>query len=159
MDFNTIYETIKPYLGTGAIASAIITVLALAVKVFGLVKEARKTFASTENEMLNAFKKAIPNELYVSIESLTKTELNKILERVKEVVDEQFLSQIKANTELTQAIANALITMKTIPDSAKKTIAELLEIKEVKTTESLKVELLAGETETKVVKKEEVLID
>lgn len=159
MDFNTIYETIKPYLGTGAIASAIITVLALAVKVLGVIKDIKKTYANTENEALNAFKKAIPNELYVSIEKLAKDELNKILDKVKEVVDEQFLTQIKANTELTQAIANALITMKTIPDSAKKKIAELLEIKEVKTTESLKVELLTGETETKVLKKEEVLID
>ena len=159
MDFNTIYEVIKPYLGTGAIASGILAIFVFALKVLGVVKEIKTTFTSTENEAINAFKKAIPKELYLSIETITKTELAKIIEGIKQVVDQKFLSQIKANTELTQAIASALITMKAIPDSSKKEIAKLLEIKDVETTESLIVELLPIE-ETKPVKvSDKILID
>ena len=159
MDFNTIYEVIKPYLGTGAIASGILAIFVFALKVLGVVKEIKTTFTSTENEAVNAFKKAIPKELYLSIETITKTELAKIIEHIKQIVDQKFLSQIKANTELTQAIASALITMKAIPDSSKKEIAKLLEIKDVETTESLIVELLPIE-ETKPVKvSDKILID
>lgn len=159
MDFNTIYEVIKPYLGTGAIASGVVAILFFALKVLGVVKEIKTTFTSTENEALNAFKKAIPKELYLSVETITKTELAKITEGIKQVVDQKFLSQIKANTELTQAIASALITMKAIPDSSKKEIAKLLELKEVETTESLKVELLPVEEKTVELSTEKVLID
>lgn len=158
MDWNTIYEVIKPYLGTGAIASGVITILFFAFKVLNVIKEMKGAFSSTENEMLKAFKNAMPKELYVSLETLTKTELAKIVQQIKQMVDERFTSQIKANTELTQAIASALITMKAIPDSSKKEIAKLLEIKEVNTTESLKVELIQVEDKKNTVN-EKVLID
>ena len=48
--------------------------------------------------------------------------------------------------------------MKAIPDSSKKEIAKLLEIKEVNTTESLKVELIQVEDKKNTVN-EKVLID
>ena len=37
----------------------------------------------SQSEMLKAFKKAIPENLYISIESLAKTELNKITQEIK----------------------------------------------------------------------------
>ena len=159
MDFNAIYEVVKPYLGTGAIASGIITVIALAIKVIGVIKELRTSFSDTESEAIKAFKKAIPESLYVSVESLTKAELAKIKDEIAKLVDEKFLKQIKANTELTESIAAALLTMKAIPDSAKEKIAELLELKEPKTTESLKVELLPTEPENAPVADEKIYID
>lgn len=142
MDFNSIYEAVKPYLGTGAIAGAIVTILALATKVLGFIKEAKGVFQSTQNEAVNAFKKALPKELYISVETLVKGELEKITTKIVSAVDDKILAQIKANTELMQAIASALVSMRTIPDSSKLEIAKLLELKEVKTTESLKVELI-----------------
>jgi Na+-driven multidrug efflux pump len=63
-------------------------------------------------------------------------------------------------TVISQAIASALITMKAIPDSCKKDIAKLLEIKEVETTESLKVELLPIEEKNQESEQtERILID
>ena len=159
MDFNTIYEAVKPYLGTGAIAGAIVTILGLVVKVLGFIKESKSLFESTQNEAINAFKKALPKELYISIETLAKTELNKITESIVSIVNDKVLGQIKANTELVQAIASALVTMRNIPDSAKVKIAELLEIKEVETTESLKVELLTIDEKTEKKEDKTLLID
>lgn len=159
MDFNTIYEAVKPYLGTGAIAGAIVTILGLVVKVLGFIKESKSLFESTQNEAINAFKKALPKELYISIETLAKTELNKITESIVSIVNDKVLGQIKANTELTQAIASALVTMRNIPDSAKVKIAELLEIKEVETTESLKVELLSIDEKAEKKEDKTLLID
>lgn len=141
MDFNTIYEAIKPYIGTGAFASAFITIISLAIKFASVIKDIRNKYKDTENEALKAFKQAIPNELYVKVESLAKTEFAKIVAEINAIVDEKFLAQIKENTELMQAIAQALCSMKTIPDSHKKQIGKLLEIKP-ETTESLKVDLL-----------------
>lgn len=159
MDFNAIYEAAKPYLGTGAIASAIVTIIAFAIKVIGVIKELRTSLASTESEAIKAFKKAIPESLYVSVESLTKAELAKIKDEIAKIVDEKFLKQIKENTELTQAIAAAILSMKAIPDSAKEKITEILELKEPKTTESLKLELLPTEPENATVADEKIYID
>ena len=147
MDFNSIYEAIVPYLGTGAIAGAIITILGLAIKVLGFIKEAKGLFENTQNEAINAFKKALPKELYISVETLVKGELEKITTQIVGAVNDNWLKQIKDNTQLVQAIASALVTMRNIPDSSKLKIAELLDIKEVETTESLKVDLIPVEEE------------
>ena len=142
MDFNSIYETIAPYLSTGAIASAIIAIIGIVIKFARVMKDIKGSFSSTESEALKAFKKAIPESLYINLETITKTELAKIKEEFSAFIDEKFLAQIKANTELTQAIAAALCSMRSIPDSQKEIIKGLLELEEPKTTESLKVELI-----------------
>lgn len=161
MDFNAIYESIAPYVGTSTIASGIIAIISLAFYTVKKIKEIKETFSSTESEMLKAFKKAIPETLYVSIESLAKAELSKITEEIKQVVDKEFLSQIKANTDLVNAMAKALISMKSVPDSVKKEIADIILTDKPATTESLKVQLLPEEktVEVKENKKEEILID
>lgn len=143
MDFNTIYESVKAYIGAGGFATALITIFTVAFKLLSVAKEIKKSFTSTESEALKAFKNAIPKELYVSIESLAKSELNKIVTVIAEIVKSEVLEPIKKNTEITQAVAKALTSMKAIPDSQKEQIIKLLELEdEIKTTESLKVELL-----------------
>ena len=159
MDFNAVYSQIMPYIGTGTIATIIIAVLAIIIKAKGALNDIRSAFKTTENEALKAFKNALPKELSISLEALAKTELAKITESINQVVNNKFLSQIKANTELMQAVASALITMKAIPDSAKKDIAKLLELKEVNTTESLKIELLPVQETANNYVTEKVLID
>ena len=159
MDFNAIYQSIAPYFGTGAMATAIITIITLAFKVLSLCKDARTTFSNTHAESIEAFKKAIPSSLYLSLESLTKSELSKIITQIKDAIDERFLSQIKSNTEITQAIAQALISMKAIPDSAKLKISELLELPEVDTTEGLKIDLIPVEENGVVHYNKQILID
>ena len=142
IDFNTIYETLAPYFGTGAIATFITVALALAHKVFKICKEAKNTFTSTQAQTIDAFKKAIPKELYVSVETLTKSELSKLKTEIMGAINENWLKQISSNTELTKAIAVALMSIKSIPDSSKEAIANLINISQPETTESLKVDLI-----------------
>lgn len=59
-----------------------------------------------------------------------------------EAVNTNWLDQITKNSELMQAIATALASMKSLPDSEKEKIAELLNIENIETTKSLKVELV-----------------
>lgn len=150
MDWNTIYEAIAPYLGTTTIATGLITIFAVIIRFISFMKQAKQALSSTESEAIKAFKKAIPESLYLQVETLTKKELAAIVEQIKALVDEKFLAQIKANTELTQAIAKALLSQKAIPDSAKKELAELLEIQPKNTVDTMKVELLPIATEKEV---------
>lgn len=149
MDWNTIYEAVSPYLGTIMIAAEIIAVLTLIFKFVSFIKQAKAALLSTEREAIKVVKKAIPESLYLKVESLTKKELGEITEHFKELIDEKFLAQIKANTELTQAVAKALMSLKAMPDSTKAEIGKLLDIKPTDTKEAMKVELLPVEEETK----------
>lgn len=162
MDFNELYAIISPYLGTTGIATLIIGLFTIAVKVSGLIKAAKKAFSSTHNEAVEAFKKAIPPEIYIKLETIAKTELAKIKTEFTEAVEEKFITQIKANTELCRMIGYALLSMKAIPDSVKEQMSAMLDIEQPDTTESLKVELLPnGPEEVKEEKKNssEVYID
>lgn len=145
MDFNSIVETISPYLNLGTIATAIVSILVFIFKIKKEVKALKGNYLSFDNELLKAFKKAIPESVYVNIETLAKSELAKITENINKVINEKVLNQIKTNTELVKEIAKALCTMKAIPDTTKKEIANLLEIQDVETTAGLKVDLIPTE--------------
>lgn len=170
MDFNTIYEVVAPYLGTTGIAGVIVAIITVLVKARGIIKKAQKeingfisdmrtSWNETENEALKAFKQALPKDLFVSIESLAKTELTAIKDEIWNAVNEKWIGQITKNTALVEAIATALIGNKTIPDSDKKYIADLIN-KEAQTTSALKVELLPVVEESQKEQKEtKILID
>lgn len=170
MDFNTIYEQVAPYLGTTGIAGIIITLIVVFIKCRGVMNKAEKAinnfikniqakWDNTENEALKAFKSALPKDLFINIESIAKSELSAIKDDIWNAIDEKWLGQITKNTELTQAIATALLDNKTIPDSDKEAIADLLKIKEPNTTKSLKVELVEIENEKENKTQTNVLID
>lgn len=142
MDWDTIYEAIAPYLGTTTIATGLIAVFAAIIKFVSFMKQAKAALSNTESEAVKAFKKAIPETMYLQIEALTKQELGAITEHFKQMIDEKFLSQIKANTELTQAVAKALMSLKALPDSTKEEIGKLLNVKPSDTVQAMKVELL-----------------
>ncbi len=160
MDFNTIIEKITPYLNLSTIAFVIVTVLAFYLKIKNAISSISSKYGALSKELKASIKKVIPESVYLNIESLAKSELAKITENINKVINEEVLGQIKANTELVKAIAEALCTMKSLPDSSKKAIAEMLEIKNVETTESLKIELLpVEEKEVKQANDTAILID
>ena len=130
MDFNSIVETISPYLNLGTIATAIVTILAFVFKIKKEVKSLKGNYLSFDTELLKAIKKAIPESVYINIETLVKSELSKIVEDINNAINENILNPIKNHTELVKEIAKALCTMKAIPDTTKKEIANLLEIQE-----------------------------
>ena len=156
IDFNTIYNMATPYLGTSAIALLFIFLIYAFVKYKGVVKTLKKEvsdfiakikedFENTENEALKAFKAALPNDLSINIESLTKREIAGIKEYFITAINDNWLKQMSTNSDLTRAMANALLSIKSIPDSSKEEISAILKLKDVETTDKLKVELLPVE--------------
>lgn len=144
MDFTTIYNTIAPYIGTGSIAVGLLTLIGFFFKGINTFKEMRKTFTDTNAEAINRLKASLPETLTVSLETITKQELSKIIEQVRETVKNEFIEPIKANDELIKAMAEALAVSKLTTDEYKEKIKNLLDLPEVETTNSLKVEISTG---------------
>ena len=141
MDFNSIYQAVAPYLGTGMIGTALVGLIGIFCKGIKAVKEMKSTFKDTNAEAIDRFRKALPSELTVSLETITKQEFSKIRAEIAADIKEQFIEPIKANTELCRAMAEALAVSKLTPDAYKEKIKEMLDLPEVETTNSLKVEL------------------
>jgi hypothetical protein len=160
MDFSAIIDKITPYLNLSTIAIVIVTALAFFLKIKSVISSLNNKYGNIGKQLSESVRKVIPESVYLNIESLAKTELTKITENINKVINEEVLGQIKANTELVKAIAEALCSMKSLPDSSKKAIAEMLEIKNVETTASLKIELLpVEEKEEKQAGESAILID
>lgn len=141
MDFNSIYQAVAPYLGTGVIGTALVGLIGIFCKGIKAFKEMKSTFKDTNAEAIDRFRKALPSELTVSLETITKQEFSKIRAEIAADIKEQFIEPIKANTELCRAMAEALAVSKLTPDAYKEKIKEMLDLPEVETTNSLKVEL------------------
>lgn len=148
MDFNSIYQAVAPYLGTGVIGTALVGLISIFCKGIKAFKEMKSTFKDTNAEAIERFRKALPSELTVSLETITKQEFSKIRAEIAADIKEQFIEPIKANTELCRAMAEALAVSKLTPDAYKEKIKEMLDLPEVETTNSLKVELNTEEKET-----------
>ena len=141
MDFNSIYQAVAPYLGTGVIGTALVGLISIFCKGIKAFKEMKSTFKDTNAEAIDRFRKALPSELTVSLETITKQEFSKIRAEIAADIKEQFIEPIKSNTELCRAMAEALAVSKLTPDAYKEKIKEMLDLPEVETTNSLKVEL------------------
>lgn len=148
MDFNSIYQAVAPYLGTGVIGTALVGLIGIFCKGIKAFKEMKSTFKDTNAEAIDRFRKALPSELTVSLETITKQEFSKIRAEIAADIKEQFIEPIKANTDLCRAMAEALAVSKLTPDAYKEKIKEMLDLPEVETTNSLKVELNTEEKET-----------
>ena len=145
MDFNAVYEIVAPYLGSTGIATAIVSVLVLVLKASTSIKNFTNAFKSTNKLIEDSVKKVIPQHLYVKIQGVAKEEFAKMKVELLESVNEKWVKQINANTELMQAMALALCSMKAIPDSQKEIIANLIDVKPERTDE-LVIELLPEES-------------
>lgn len=148
MDFNSIYQAVAPYLGTGVISTALVGLIGIFCKGIKAFKEMKSTFKDTNAEAIDRFRKALPSELTVSLETITKQEFSKIRAEIAADIKEQFIDPIKANTDLCRAMAEALAVSKLTPDAYKEKIKEMLDLPEVETTNSLKVELNTEEKGT-----------
>ena len=148
MDFNSIYQAVAPYLGTGVIGTALVGLIGIFCKGIKAFKEMKSTFKDTNAEAIDRFRKALPSELTVSLETITTQEFSKIRAEIAADIKEQFIEPIKANTELCRAMAEALAVSKLTPDAYKEKIKEMLDLPDVETTNSLKVELNTEEKET-----------
>ena len=153
MDFNALYEVLAPYLGATGIGTLIVGALTIFFKCWGAIKTFIGSFKDTSKMIEDGIKKVIPNQMYVKIETVAKNEFAKMKAELLQTVDEKWVKQIKVNTELMQAMALAMCSMKAIPDSQKELLAKFLEIKP-ETIETLVIDLLPEEANSTSVKEE-----
>ena len=132
MDFNAIYETIKPYLNIGTLATVIGVVIGIVVKIRSMVNDIK-----TNSDLTVLFQKALPKDLTVSISKLAKGEIDRLVGEVQGV----FIKGLEQNTLLVKDLAKAIASLKSIPDSLKNEIAKHIEDYTPETTESIKLEM------------------
>lgn len=138
MDFNSIYQAVAPYLGTGVISTALVGLIGIFCKGIKAFKEMKSTFKDTNAEAIERFRKALPSELTVSLEAITKQEFSKIRAEIAADIKEQFIEPIKANTELCRAMAEALAVSKLTPDAYKEKSRKCLTCPKLKRQTALK---------------------
>ena len=145
MDFGAIWAMISPYLNVGTIATCIGVVVGIAVKVRTMVRDIKANADMTE-----IFKKSLPSELVVSVQKLTKNELDALTAEVRSV----FVRAIDQNTALVKELAKAICSLKSIPDSIKQEISGYLSDYQPETTEAIKLEMNADMVAVSTEKKE-----
>jgi hypothetical protein len=152
MDFTQIWASISPYVSAGAIGTVVTATIGVVVKVVGAVKSAKTQLSETKQLAVDLFKTALPKDLTISIKKLAQDELKSLTASVTELINKQVIEPVKANTELQQAIAKALISLRSIPETLRTEISALInEPTAVMTTESIKLEMnteLQAEAET-----------
>jgi len=151
MDFTQIWASISPYVSAGAIGTVVTATIGIVVKVVGAVKSAKTQLSETKSLAIELFKTALPKDLTLSIKKLAQDELTSLTASVTELINKQVIEPVKANTELQQAIAKALISLRSIPETLRTEISALINEPTITTTESIKLELnteLQAEAET-----------
>jgi len=152
MDFTQIWASISPYVSAGAIGTVVTATIGIVVKVVEAVKSAKTQLVETKALAIDLFKTALPKDLTISIEKLAKTQLQSLTTEVTQIINEQIIEPVRANTELTQALAKAIASLRSVPENLRTEIATLVnDTALVTTTESVKLELnteLKAEAET-----------
>lgn len=150
MDFGAIWATVAPYLNVTTIATCIGVVVGIAVKVRTMVKDIK-----ANADMTKLFQKALPSELVVSVQKLTKTELETLTAEIRSV----FVRAIDQNTALVKELAKAMCSLKSVPDSIKHEISGYLSDYQPDTTEAIKLEMNADMVSVSTEKKEKKRIE
>lgn len=157
MDFNVILDVANPYLATGGILGSIGLILGIVAHASKTINNINSVFSNTSKKIEGSVKKVIPQTLYVKVEGVAREEFAKMRAELEKSVDKRCMEEIRKNTELVQAMALAMTSMKAIPDSQKELLAKHLEIKP-ETTEALVIDLISTE-EAETKKPAKILID
>jgi len=161
MDFTQIWASISPYVSAGAIGTVVTATIGIVVKVVAAVKSAKTQLVETKALAIDLFKTALPKDLTISIEKLAKTQLQSLTADVTQIINEQIIEPVRANTKLVQALAKAIASLRSVPESLRTEIATLVnDTALVATTESVKLELNTElKAEAEAVKTKKVYLD
>lgn len=132
MEFNEIWNTVAPYIGSGAFLSAVGVVIGIVVKILHVIRDIKNSA-----DIQNLFKQALPKDLTVSVTALTKNEIDKLTAEIREI----FIAAIKENTVLVSDVAKAVASLRSVPDIYKQEIAKHCEGIQTNTVESIKLEM------------------
>lgn len=135
MDFEQIYNTIQPYLEGGSLAAIVTFIITVLAKLASCIKTVKENSNVTE-----LFKKALPNDLTVSIEKLTRSEIDKLTAEIKADVIKPFTEQ----TVLLQDLCAAICSLRSVPEDMKKKIAEHCDTVSIPMQETIKLSINKG---------------
>ena len=127
MTIDQIFEIISPYVSVGGVVTLVSAVIAIAVKVYGVVKRASASVSQTamlnEDKIVELMKSVLPKDMAVKIMPLVESELTKINEAVREASAEN----VKKTTDKLDAIATAVASMRNLPTEQREKLLALIE--------------------------------
>lgn len=127
MTIDQIFEIISPYVSVGGVVALVSAVIAIAAKVYGVVKRASASVAQTamlnEDKIVELMKSVLPKDMAVKIMPLVESELKKINEAVQEAAAEN----VKKTTAKLDAIATAVASMRNLPTEQREKLLALIE--------------------------------
>lgn len=132
MEFNEIWNTVAPYVGSGSFVAAVGVVIGIVVKILYVIRDIKNSA-----DIQNLFKQALPKDLTVSVTALAKSEIDKLTAEIKG----EFIAAIKENTVLVADVAKAVASLRSVPDTCKENIAKHCEGIQTNTVESIKLEM------------------
>lgn len=132
MEFNEIWNTISPYVGSGSFVAAVGVVIGIVVKILHVIRDIKNSA-----DIQNLFKQALPKDLTVSVTALTKNEIDKLTAEIKG----EFIAAIKENTVLVADVAKAVASLRSVPETYKENISKHCEGIQTNTVESIKLEM------------------
>lgn len=127
MTIDQIFEIISPYVSVGGVVTLVSAVIAIAVKVYGVVKRASASVSQTamlnEGKIVELMKNVLPKDMAVKIMPLVESELTKINEAVREASAEN----VKKTAAKLDAIATAVASMRNLPTEQREKLLALIE--------------------------------
>lgn len=127
MTIDQIFEIISPYVSVGGVVTLVSAVIAIAVKVYGVVKRASASVSQTamlnEDKIVELMKSVLPKDMAVKIMPLVESELTKINESVREASAEN----VKKTAAKLDAIATAVASMRNLPTEQREKLLSLIE--------------------------------
>ena len=132
MEFNEIWNTVAPYVGSGSFVAAVGVVIGIVVKILHVIRDIKNSA-----DIQNLFKQALPKDLTVSVTALAKSEIDKLTAEIKG----EFIAAIKENTVLVADVAKAVASLRSVPETCKENIAKHCEGIQTNTVESIKLEM------------------
>ena len=142
MNFEAILEAIKNPAIVGGVLTATGGVIAIIVKVSGAIKAIKKDVGITQKEIVTSFREAMPKEITISVEKLVSGKMDLFTAEIKEVLLNQIVGTLAEQIEIVGALAEAVSSIKSIPQNLREDIASLTGKEKPKNTaETVKLEI------------------
>lgn len=142
MNFTNVWEAISPYINITALITALSGIIAVVCNI-----KRTMTAINKRSDVTQLFSQALPKDLTVSVSKLAQQEIDRFIEQLKP----EFIDVVARNTELTECVAKAILSLRSIPDDLKADIQSHLSepVEEQKITLEMSKEFTKVATEAK----------
>lgn len=127
MTIDQIMEVISPFFTVAGIGSLVAALIAIGVKVHGIVKKTSVALSKTalidEKKIVELMKGILPTDLAIKVMPLVESELAKINETVQKAAAEN----AKKTTQKLDTIAKAVASMRNLPAEQREQLLAMIE--------------------------------